>query len=234
MCVRYTLHKTDAALKAISKALGILLEAPEWAEPRYNVALTNTMPVVAHTEAGEGVRPMRWGLVPASDRGRASPRLLANARSETVAAMPAFRRGVATRRCLVPANGYYEWKAVAGVKQPHLFTLRDEEPFALAGIWDPAEGELPETYCILTTRPNELAAKVHDRMPVILMDADMRRWLGDTPLADDELASLVRPIAAERMQSRPVSRFVSNTRNEGPACLAPPDERPPEPEFNFG
>jgi putative SOS response-associated peptidase YedK len=234
VCVRYTLHKTDAALKAISKALGVLLEAPEWAEPRYNVTLTSTMPVVALAGHGATVRPMRWGLIPEGDRGRTNPRMLANARSETAVKLPAFRRAIAARRCLVPANGYYEWKTVGGVKQPYLFTLRDEEPFSLAGIWEPADGAIPETYCILTTRPNELAALVHDRMPVILTDEAMRRWLGDAPLAAEELGSLVRPIGPERLQSRPVSRFVSNSRNEGPACHARPDERPPEPELNFG
>ena len=233
MCVRYTLHKTDAALNAISKALGVLLGAPDWAAPRFNVALTSTMPVVALADGAAGVRPMRWGLIPEGERTSPSPRLLANARSETVAKMPAFRKGIAARRCLVPANGFYEWKAVGGVKWPHLFTLAGEEPFAFAGIWDPAGDGLPETYCILTTEPNELVAQVHNRMPVIMTPETMPRWIGDRPLGDDELGSLVRPIDAARMASRPVSRFVSNSRNEGPECLAPPKEAPRDPEFDF-
>jgi putative SOS response-associated peptidase YedK len=233
MCVRYTLHKTDAALGAISKALDLPLEAPDWARPRYNVSLTDTMPVVASKGDKTGVRAMRWGLVPLGERGGSRPRLLANARSETAAKLPAFRRAIAERRCLVPANGFYEWMTSAGVKRPHLFTLCGEEPFAFAGIWDPAADDFPETYCILTTAPNELVARVHDRMPVILTADTMPRWLGDTPLAAEELKALVGPIAAGRMASRPVSRFVSNSRNEGPGCLAPPEEAPPEPELNF-
>jgi putative SOS response-associated peptidase YedK len=233
MCVRYTLHKTDAALAAISRALGVPLEAPDWAAPRYNVTLTDTMPVVACGEQRAAVRAMRWGLVPPGERVKERPRLLANARSETAATLPAFRQAVAARRCLVPANGFYEWRSSGGVKWPHLFTLVDEEPFAFAGIWDPAAAALPETYCILTTAPNELVARVHDRMPVILTSDAMPRWLGDQPLAADELKLLVRPIAAERMASRPVSRFVNNSRNQGPGCLAPPDEPPAEPEFDF-
>lgn len=169
--------------------------------------------------------------LPATPGGR--PRLLANARSETAARLPAFRRAVAERRCLVPANGFYEWMSIGGVKRPHLFTLGGEEPFAFAGIWDPAAGAFPETYCILTTAPNELVARVHDRMPVILTADTMPRWLGDAPLAAAELMDLVAPIAAGRMESRPVSRYVSNSRNEGPQCHAPPEEAPPEPEFNF-
>ena len=136
MCVRYTLHKTDAALSAISKALGVLLEAPEWAQSRYNVTLTDTMPVVAAGGTGPAVRAMRWGLVPAGERAKPRPRLLANARSETAVTMPAFRKAVAARRCLVPANGFYEWKSSGGAKWPHFFTLVGEEPFAFAGIWD--------------------------------------------------------------------------------------------------
>jgi len=233
MCVRYTLHKTDAALGAISRALGFPLDAPDWAGPRYNVTLTNTMPVVACAEGKPGVRAMRWGLVPFGERGKARPRLLANARSETVEKFPAFRDGVARRRCLVPANGFYEWMTRGGVKLPYLFTLRDEEPFAFAGIWDPAFEELPETYCILTSTPNDLVGRVHDRMPVILAGDTLARWLGERPLAEEELRLLVSPIASERMASRPVSRYVSNSRNEGPGCLAPPDEAQPEPEFDF-
>ncbi len=231
MCVRYTLHKTDAALGAISRALGVPLETPDWARPRYNVTLTDTMPVVARGSGTAGVRPMRWGLVSAGGGEIVRPRLLANARSETVAKLPAFRRAVAGRRCLVPANGFYEWESRGGVKLPHLFTLAGEEPFAFAGIWDPAAGDLPETYCILTTAPNELVARVHNRMPVILTESAMPRWIGDTPLGAEELASLVRGITADRMESRPVSRFMSNSRNEGPRCLAPPDEAPPELDF---
>jgi putative SOS response-associated peptidase YedK len=233
MCVRYTLHKTDAALAAISRALGVPLETPDWAVPRYNVALTNTMPSVALSEGKVSVHAMRWGLIPENERGKVHPRLLSNARSETVAKMPAFRKGIAGRRCLVPANGFYEWKERGGAKWPYLFTLRGEEPFAFGAIWDPAEGDLPETYCLLTTEPNELVAQVHNRMPVILTAETMPRWLGDSPLPEEELRALVHPIDAALMESRPVSRFVSNSRHEGPACLAPPDEAPPEPEFNF-
>src|SRR5580704_15932017 len=124
MCVRYTLHKTDAALAAISRALGVLLALPDWAGPRYNASLTSTMPVVAYAGDVPAVRAMRWGLVPQGDREKPRPRLLANARAETAGKFPAFRTAVAGRRCLVPANGFYEWESRAGVKWPHLFTLR--------------------------------------------------------------------------------------------------------------
>jgi putative SOS response-associated peptidase YedK len=234
MCVRYTLHKIDAALDAISRTLDVPLETPEWAVPRYNVTLTDTMPVVAADVGRAAVRPMRWGFIPFSERGKIRPRLLANAKSETVATLPTFKKSVAERRCLVPANGFFEWMTSGKLKLPYLFTLRGEEPFAFAGIWDPAAGEVPETYCILTTEPNELVAKVHTRMPVILTSETMPRWIGDKPLSADTLAALVRPLDPALMESRSVSRYVSNSRNQGPGCVAPPDGVPPEPELNFG
>jgi len=234
MCVRYTLHKTDAALGAISKALGVLLEAPEWLRPRFNATLTDTMPVVATSAGGPQLRAMRWGLVPAGERGSPRPRLLANARAETAATMGSFRTPVATRRCLVPANGFYEWETRGRAKLPHLFALAGEEPFAFAGLWDPSSDGLPETYCLLTTKPNALVARVHDRMPVLLTGGTMARWLGDHPLAEDEYRELTGPIAPGLMESRPVSRYVNSSRNEGPQCLDPPEETPPEAEFDFG
>jgi putative SOS response-associated peptidase YedK len=235
MCVRYTLHKTDAALNAISRALGVPLETPDWAaDPKYNVSLTSTMPVVALGEGRPEVRPMRWGLVPANERSNPRPRLLANARSETVASLSAFKKGTAARRCLVPANGFYEWKTLGTLKLPYLFTLAGEEPFAFAGIWDPPGDNLPETYCLLTTEPNSLVGQVHNRMPVLLTAETMPRWIGDKPLPEEELNLIFRPLDPALMASRPVSRFVSSTRNQGPECLEPPREEPREPELDFG
>ncbi len=215
MCVRYTLHETDAAIAAISRALGSHLALPDWVTPRYNVSLASVMPVVASAGMGPEVRAMVWGL--------AGPKLIANARAETAAHLPVFRRGVERRRCLVPANGFYEWRTEAGVKQPHLFVLRDGAPFAFAGIWEPAGEGRPETYCILTTEPNELVAPIHNRMPVILTGPTMPRWLGSEPLEDGERRELVRPLAPGLMAVTRVNRFVNSTRNEGPKCLSAPE-----------
>ena len=228
MCVRYTLHKTDAALAAISQALARTLAAPDWVQPRYNVALTQVMPVVAAGGAGPDVRGMMWGYVPFYEKGKDRRRMLPNAKAETAAVSPAFRSAAARRRCLVPANGFYEWKTVGRLKLPHVFMLQGEEPFAFAGLWEAGADRQPETFAILTTEPNELVRPIHDRMPVILTAATMARWLGDQPLPAPEYEALIRPLAAARMTVRPVHRFVSNSRNEGPQCLAPPDAAPPE------
>jgi putative SOS response-associated peptidase YedK len=228
MCVRYTLHRTDAALAVIAQALACKLAPPEWARPRYNVALTHVMPVVAGSAEGPKVRGMMWGYVPFQERAKPRMRMLPNARAETAAKSPTFRQAAARRRCLVPANGFYEWKTLGKVKLPQVFMLQGEEPFAFAGIWEAAEERLPETFAILTTEPNELVRPIHDRMPVILTVETMARWIGDQPLPEDEYLALIQPLAAERMICRPVNRFVSNSRNEGPQCLAPPEEPPPE------
>ena len=223
MCVRYSLYDLDTVLAAIARALGYDLAAPASAKARYNVTLTSEMPVVALASGKPEARGMRWGF--GSPHAKT---LLPNAKAETVATLPTFKESVARRRCLVPANGFYEWKEEGSVKLPHLFTLRGDEPFAFAGIWEPPARDLPETFCILTTTPNERVAAIHNRMPVILTVETMSRWIGDRPLPDSELRSLTQPLAADRMTVRPVSRFVSSTRNEGPQCLAPPDEPPPE------
>jgi putative SOS response-associated peptidase YedK len=175
---------------------------------------------------------MMWGLVPPFARGKPERPILANARSETVANLPSFRPAVERRRCLVPANGFYEWHTEGRIKIPHVFMLAGEEPFAFAGIWEPAGEGVPDTFCILTTTPNELVATVHDRMPVILTRGTMPRWIGAEPLPLLELRELTQPIPSDRMTVRPVNRFVSNNRNEGPRCLEPPEA--PEPELPFG
>jgi putative SOS response-associated peptidase YedK len=146
--------------------------------------------------------------------------------------MPAFRQAAAARRCLVPANGFYEWQARGRERLPFLFTLRGGEPFAFAGLWEPAGTAGPEAFCILTTVPNDLMAPIHDRMPVLLGGGALGRWLGDAPLGGAEMAGLTRPLDSARMECRRVSRFVSNSRHEGPECLGPAEEEPPE--FDFG
>jgi len=228
MCVRYTFHRPDEALAAIAAVLAFKL-APlsEWAKPRFNVTLAQTMPVVSVGSDGPEVR----GMIPFYEHEQPKRKLLPNAKAETAATLSAFKHAVAKRRCLVPANGYYEWQSLGKLKLPHLFTLMDEKPFAFAGIWEPAEEDMPATYAILTTGPNNLVASIHNRMPVILTPETMPRWLGTEPLSEDAFRALTQPLPADRMQERPVNRYVSNSRNEGPQCHAAPEAEPPELEL---
>ena len=229
MCGRFVITSPPAALRQIFG----YLDQPNF-PPRYNIAPTQPIPVVIIENGIKHFRLMRWGLLPAWVTDPRKFTLLINARAETVLEKPAFKNAVKRRRCLILADGYFEWKAeTPKKKQPFYFHLKDDAPFAFAGIWDPAAEDLPAAYCILTSAPNELVSRVHDRMPVILTADAMVRWIGDRPLSDEEFRLLVSPIASERMASRPVSRFVSNSRNEGPGCLAPPDDAPPEPELDF-
>ncbi|HEX4331635.1 MAG TPA: SOS response-associated peptidase [Usitatibacter sp.] len=186
---------------------------------RYNIAPTQEAPVVR--VAGDGARELallRWGLVPSWAKELAAGTKMINARAEGVEAKPAFRAAARSRRCLVPATGFYEWKALPGRKQPYAITT--ERPlFAFAGLWEswmPREGGKPiETFTIITTEANPAIASVHDRMPVILPRDAEDAWLaGD---AKDAMA-LLTPYAADT-KLRAVGPAVGNSRNEAPECL---------------
>jgi putative SOS response-associated peptidase YedK len=190
------------------------------------------MPVVAEQAGVTAIEPMVWGLIPPySQKGPA--KLLPNAKVETVRQSPAFRQAFLERRCLVPANGFYEWRTEAGHKQPYFFELSNGEGFAFAGIWKPSAPQMPPTFSILTTVPNELVGTIHDRMPVILTGTDLPRWLGSGPIAAKTLERAARPYPASEMACRPVNRRVNSTRNDGPDCLSPPD-LPREMDLDFG
>jgi putative SOS response-associated peptidase YedK len=153
---------------------------------------------------------------------------LINARADTAASKPAFRAAFKSRRCLVPASGFYEWMKVEGskAKKPHYIERADEEPMFFAGLWEKwdkggdTSGGPVESYTILTTEPNTLMASIHNRMPVILEPEDFSAWLSqETPA--DRLNALLRPLPAELMMARPVSTLVNNPRNNKPECVAP-------------
>ena len=169
----------------------------------------------------EGARPCAphwWGLIPYWAKEKSFGARTVNARAETVAEKPAFRAAVRARRCLVPADGYYEWSELGPRKQPYLFRLASGEPFALGGLWESWNG--PEgvlhSFCLITTEPNELAARVHDRMPVIVPEEEYDRWLDPAVRDPQAVRALLRPYPAEEMIGFPVSTLVNNVRNQGP------------------
>jgi putative SOS response-associated peptidase YedK len=167
---------------------------------------------------------MRWGLIPFWAKDESIGYKMINARAETVAEKPAYRKAFEQRRCLVLADGFYEWKKVDGGKVPHRFVVGNKEPFAFAGLWERwwrPDGEGLQTFTIITTEPNELAREVHNRMPVILAPEHYEKWL-DSQFNDvTTLRSMLTPFPASRMKCHAVSPYVSNARNEGPQCIVP-------------
>jgi len=217
MCGRYRLKDPkQAALTLVEEDL------PALDTPRWNVAPTQAVPVVRHAAGGRRLTLMRWGLVPFYERSKPKPFQLINARAETAPEKPAFQRAVAQRRCAVLADGYYEWRAVAGrTKEPWFFARRDEAPFAFAGIYEEDAPAGPAGCCLLTTAPNPLAARVHDRMPVILDAAAAARWLVPDPLTPEDFRALTAPFPADAMVAWPVAAVVNSPRNDVPECSAP-------------
>ena len=218
MCTRYTLMNLQA-LGEFCEVLGVALD-PARFPPRYNVALTQRMPVIV-SEGAPALAELAFGFTlpprPPEKRGL----LLANARAETVRQRPAFREAVARRRCLVPADGFYEFEKAGSARLPHHFYLKDHRPFFFAGLWQPETEAGPAAFVIVTTGPNELVRAVHERMPVILGPDDGRAWLGREPLAPEDVERLCRPLAADAMASHRVDARVNHVRYDAPDCVAP-------------
>lgn len=191
-------------------------------EPRFNVAPTQDAAVVRLGPDGRRrLELLRWGLVPAwaNDIGVGSTMI--NARSETVSSKPAFRDLMSERRCLVPAQAFYEWKRDGSVKQPYCFRMFSEQPFAMAGLWTrwQSREQSVESFTILTTTPNTLVEQFHDRMPVILLPGDYDRWLDPHVSAVESLSPMFRPVDANLMDAFPVSRRVNSVRHDDAALM---------------
>jgi putative SOS response-associated peptidase YedK len=227
MCGRFARRSTQ---KVLSDWFGVELEEMPWFGPTYNAAPQSTQPVVRlnRDSGNREIAMQRWGLVPYWAKDVKFGYTTFNARAEEVATKPAFREALKTRRCLVPADAFYEWKQLdAKTKRPFAIGLQSGEPYAFAGLWErwkPKEGELLETFTIITTDPNELTETLHDRMPVILERRDYDRWLEPCDPARPPI-DLLRPYPAEKMQAWPVSERVGNVKNDDPDLLA--KEEPP-------
>jgi putative SOS response-associated peptidase YedK len=188
--------------------------------PNYNVAPTHQVPVVRdYNGTREGVL-MRWGLIPSWAKDKKAMQI--NARGETVATKPMFRSAFKKRRCLIIADGYYEWKKEGKAKRPYLYRLKDDRPFAFAGMWEHWEhdGEAIDSCTIITTTANELARAVHDRMPVLLGPEVWEPWL-DHAVEAAALESLLVPFPADRMEAIAVSDAVNSVKNNRPICIEP-------------
>lgn len=220
MCGRYVLKAT---LPDIARMLGMDVDLA--LEPRYNIAPTTEVLACRMEAPGEkALARLRWGLVPHWAKQAEGGYRMINARAETVAGKPAFRGPFRKRRCLIPADGYYEWKSVGGRKQPYYFSMKDQRPFCFAGLWDrwrPAEGEPLETCTIITTGANALGAPVHPRMPVILPPDAYDPWLDPSLDRAEDVLPLLAPFPPDAMTVYPVSTLVNNARVDEPRCITP-------------
>jgi putative SOS response-associated peptidase YedK len=227
MCGRYTLTNPDPVKLRQRFMLGESAQVPE-IEPRYNVAPTDAVLAVRAGDGGEReAGRLRWGLVPGRWAEKRSGRPLINARAEGLTSQPAFRESFAERRCLIPADGFFEWRRDENGTLPFWIAREDGELFAFAGIWAalPArasgpEGEMLHSCAIVTTEPNELISPIHDRMPVILDPGAESDWL-DPEAGEDDLLGLLRPLGADVLRTRAISDAVNDVRNDGPELLEP-------------
>lgn len=225
MCGRYVLTTPGEVLAQIFDTAPPPEEILEAVVPRYNIAPTQQVPIVRSAATGERELALaQWGLVPHWAKDPAIGNKLINARAETAAEKPSFRDAMKRRRCLIPADGFYEWQKLGKGKQPWLLRMKDARPFAFAGLWSqwktPQGGATLETCAILTTTPNELTATVHDRMPVILPETTWSRWLDEAAQGTPFLELLVS-FPAEQMEALPVSKRVNSPANEGPDLIEP-------------
>jgi len=226
MCGRFARRSTQEVL---ADWFGVELEDMPWFAPTFNAAPQSTQPVI-RLNRDSGNREfalMRWGLVPFWAKDPKFGYSTINARAEEAPTKPAYREALKKRRCLVPADAFYEWQKLdAKNKQPYAIALKSGEPYAFAGLWEswkPEEGPPLETFTILTTDPNELMQPIHNRMPVIIESRDYDRWLGPDRLDAGDPArppiDLLRPYPAEKMRAWQVSQRVGNVRNNDPELL---------------
>ena len=214
MCGRFSLTVTEAELNLRFTLAGG--DAPY--VPRYNGAPTQLLAVVSSENRGK-LSFYRWGLVPPWAKDVSMGNKMINARAETITEKPSFRTPLFSKRCIVPSDGFYEWKQDAG-KQPYRIFVKGEPIFSMAGLWErwrAPDGKVLETFCIITTEANAFMKPIHDRMPVILNRQDEELWLASKNA--NEILSLLKPYPAEEMDAYPVTRLVNSVKNVGPEVL---------------
>jgi putative SOS response-associated peptidase YedK len=221
MCGRFAFYSPH---EAVVRLFGVGPDTPE-VEPRWNIAPTQFVPAVRADEAGRrSLSMLYWGLVPGWAKEKAIGARMINARAETLAEKPSFRSAFKRRRCLVLADGYYEWQRSGAVKQPYYIRLASGEPFAMAGLWerwrDPESGSPLESCTIVTTTPAAAIAHLHDRMPVILAPESYGIWLAPDREQSVEIDRLLGPSGLD-LAAGPVGRQVNNARNDGPDLVEP-------------
>lgn len=217
MCGRFAQRSDPKRLAREFK----IAEVPDVAA-RYNIAPTQDILSIRRADDDREAVFLKWGLVPSWAKDALIGAKLINARSETVTEKPSFREAFKKRRCIIPADGFYEWQRTNSKKQPYFFRMQDEHPFGFAGLWEKwkaIDGQVLETCTILTTEANEVLQPVHDRMPVILHPEDYELWLDVDMRKLDLTKELLRPYPAEEMISYPVSTAINSPHNQGASLI---------------
>jgi putative SOS response-associated peptidase YedK len=236
MCGRYTLTRHEGIVEDLQASMGDLVAQNEWWKPRYNVAPTQPAPVITlHDDGKRTIEMMRWGLLPFwAAKDGSKPPLMINARAENLMAKAWFRDALARKRCLVPADGFFEWKREGqgkGAKsQPIWFRPDSHKIFAFAGLWarmrtDAGIEQL--SFTIITSKPNELIKPVHDRMPVVLDESTHAAWLDPSLDAEGARAMLGIPVVGD-WHGQPVSTWVNSAQHDDPKCIEPPGSDEPQ------
>ncbi len=213
-----------SAGEALERRFEVRIPVP--AEARYNIAPSQSVGVVRHSpESGEREwRVLHWGLIPSWAKDRRVGYKMINARAETLAEKPAFRTAYRCRRCLIPADGFYEWRRKGATKQPYFIHLKDQSSFAFAGLWESwaaPDGTTLDSCTIITTPATTLVQPIHDRMPAILSSADYAEWLDPALTGPGRLQALLRPYESEAMSAYRIGFGVNSPRNQGPELLEP-------------
>jgi putative SOS response-associated peptidase YedK len=217
MCGRFTLTVNPANLKEVFSGFSF---PPQFA-PRFNIAPSQPLLAIPN----DGTRQATfflWGFLPVWAKESSFSRKLINARAETLAEKPSFKGSFKYKRCLILADGFYEWKALKGQKTPHYIFMKSRQPFAFAGLWsdwESADGSRLKTAAIITTEPNDVVAPIHKRMPVILPPSVYDEWLDPRPRND--LQPLLKPYPANKMDAHPVSTLVNSPANDRAECVVP-------------
>jgi len=221
MCGRFTLTVDPAELQDTFADFAF----PQKFAPRFNIA--PTQPVLAIPNDGRNAADFFiWGLIPSWAKDPSIGNRLINARGETLAEKPSFRGSYKYKRCLILADGFYEWKKLPGTKTkiPHFIHMKNRQPFAFAGLWDEwhsPDGSQVRSCTIITISPNEMMASLHDRMPVILSHDAYAQWLDASPRTPDSLQPLIKPYPSDEMAAYPVSTLVNNPKNDRAECVVP-------------
>ena len=232
MCGRYSITQD---IQELNKLVRFLCKVVDF-KPRYNLAPRSLAPVLVWENGQNVLKPMRWGLIPSWAKDEAIGDRLTNARAETITEKSSFRRPFESQRCLIPADGFYEWQTTPHGKQPFRFTMKHGGFFCMAGLWEkwvrpprigeldldddgPSAGQIVETFTIITTEPNPMLAAVHDRMPVIIYPEHYQWWLVPNRFEPQFLKTLLKPYPAAEMDCYRVSSQVNNARYDGVKCV---------------